>query len=91
MKSKRKITVSDLMAYEFCSVAWCIAKDLGEHTIDAVTGAAKSALGKDTKLAKKAQSRGQTAHWLYDFKRVIGTTLFLILSGIILWILLAHI
>ncbi|MCK4642309.1 hypothetical protein KAU32_01605 [bacterium] len=91
MKTKRKITVSDLREYEFCSVSWCIAKDLGEHTIDAITGAEKSALGKDTKRAKKAQSRGETAHWLYDFKRVIGAVLFLIFSGIVLWILLAHI
>ena len=91
MKPKRKITVSDLREYEFCSVSWCIAKDLGDHIRRAGSSAEKSKFLKDNKLAKRAQALGDTAHWLYDFKRVIGTTLFLIMSGIVLWILLTHI
>ncbi len=91
MKSKRKITVSDLRGYEFCSVSWCIARDLGEHTRRVDSRAEKSRLRKDNKLAKRAQSRGQTAHWLYDFKRGVGIVIFFALCALALWILLTTI
>ncbi len=87
MKPKRKITVSDLREYEFCSISWCIAKDLGKHTRRADSRTEKTILRKDNKLAKRAQARGDTAHWLYDFKRGAGIVIFFALCGLALWII----
>ena len=89
--NKRKISVSELREFKFCSVSWCIARNLGEQVrVDLSTGEKKE-LKKGLKLSEKQMDRGETAHFWFDFKRVAGIILFLIISGLGLWILLSYI
>ena len=87
VKPKRKSTVSDLREYEFCSVSWCISKDIGGYSREAASKNEKALLDKHIKSAERAKVKGNRAHNLYDAIRGIGILFFLIASGLLLWII----
>ena len=85
---KRKITVSELREFKFCSVSWCIARGVGDQTIENLSEQEKKNLKKSIRISEKQMARGDTQHFLYDLKRVTGILFFLVISGLVLWIIL---
>ncbi len=85
---KKKITVSELREFKFCSVSWCIARGVGEQTKNDLSFKKKRELQKSIQISKKQMQRGDVQHFFYDFKRAAGIVIYLIIAGLILWIIL---
>ncbi len=85
---KKKITVSALREFKFCNVSWCIARGLGDQTIEDLSEQEKKNLKKSIRISEKQIARGDTQHFFYDFQRAAGIIIYLIIAGVILWIIL---